>query len=129
VTLGDRTESVSALAWSAQAAVVLTGEDASWNGVKPNRPFDPKEGGAGAFELAVRWGELQVDDLAFDAGFADPSKSASRSRSFTVGLNWYLDSAVKLQLDYERTSFEGGAADEADRPTEQLVGARAQLLF
>lgn len=33
-----------------------------------------------------------------------------------------------LQLDYERTSFEGGAT-AGDRPTENLGGARAQLLF
>lgn len=126
--LGDTTGTITNTAYAAQATVLVTGDDASWNGVKPEHAFDPGAGHLGALELAVRWSALDIDDDAFDDGFADPAKSASGSSSLTVGLNWYLDAAVKLQLDYERTTFDGGAAD-GDRPTEHLVGARTQLIF
>jgi len=128
VVLGDKAGKVSNTAYVAQATALLTGDDASWSGVKPNADFDPSAGTFGAVELAVRWTELTIGDTAFDDGFADPKKSARKASSLTVGLNWYLNAAVKLQLDYERTSFKEGAAD-GDRPTENLIGGRAQLLF
>lgn len=128
VRLDQATRTVTNTAWVAQGTFLLTGDDASWSGVKPTRDFDPDAGGIGGLELAVRWSELAIDDGAFDDGLADPAKSASKSQSLTVGLNWYLNASVKLQLDYERTSFTGGAAT-GDRPAENLVGARAQLLF
>jgi len=125
--LGETTGSVSHLAWQAYASVLLTGERSTRTGVDPASPFDPDAGGAGAFELAVRYGQLQIDDAAFDDGFADPARSASELSTLTVGVNWYLNSVIKLQLDYERSSFKGGAADGEDRPAENFIGARLQL--
>ncbi len=129
VTLADRTETITNLAYGVQASWVLTGEDASWSGLTPTRAFDPSAGALGALELAVRWGETLIDDLAFDAGFADENRSARRASTFTAGLNWYLDAAIKLQLNVELTSFENGAAAGADRDAETLIGARGQFLF
>jgi len=126
--LGDVTGEVSNLAWQAYAAFVLFGGDARRAGVEPRAPFDPDTGGAGALELAVRYGELSIDAAAFDLGFADATRSASRLSSFTVGLNWYLNRVIKLQLDYERSMFEGGAAT-GDRAAEDLLGARLQAAF
>jgi phosphate-selective porin OprO/OprP len=128
LALADVRGKVTNTAYVAQATALLTGDDASWSGVKPTADFDPSVGGSGAVELAVRWTELAIGDEAFDLGLADPKKSARKASSLTVGVNWYLNPAVKLQLDYERTSFKDGAAD-GDRPTENLIGARAQLLF
>jgi len=128
VTLAERAETVTNLAWAAQASVVLSGEDASWTGLKPKRDFDPAKGCAGAFELAVRWSELAIDDAAFDAGFADTAKSARGSRALAVSLNGYLSRAVKVQLGYEQAHFDGGSGSD-DRATEHLVGGRTQLLF
>ena len=41
---------------------------------------------------------------------ADREAAASIATGWTVGLNWYLNENLKWMLDYERTSFEGGAA-------------------
>ena len=112
----------------AHATWLLSGDDASWNGVKPELDFDPINGDSGGIELVVRWSALSIDDAAFDDGFASVSNSAKGTRSLTLGLNWYLNASVKLQLDWERTAFDGGAGD-ADRPTENLIGGRVQLLF
>jgi phosphate-selective porin OprO/OprP len=56
---------------------------------------------------------------------ASTTSSAQRARSFTGGLNWYLSDIVKLQTNYELTTFKGGIA-EGDRPTEHLIVSRLQ---
>ncbi|MCA9516716.1 MAG: hypothetical protein KC635_17360 [Myxococcales bacterium] len=127
--LGDVTGSVSNVAWQAYASVLLTGERSTRSGVVPAVAFDPRVGGWGALELAVRYGELTVDDAAFDDGFASADASAKKLGTLTVGLNWYWNRVVKLQLNYERTSFEGGAAAGGDRATEDFLGGRLQFNF
>ncbi len=51
----------------------ITGEDQSFKGIKPKNPGL----NAGAWELALRYATLEVDDSAFDLGFADPSEKWS----------------------------------------------------
>jgi len=63
---------------------VLTGEEASYKGVKPKRPFDLKNGAWGAFELAARYSQLHVDGDAFPV-FADLTKAAKEAlRRFQI---------------------------------------------
>ena len=42
-------------------------------------------------------------------------------------LNWAANEWVKLQLNYTLTKFEGGAADDGNRPSEHLVATRFQV--
>lgn len=118
---------VSHLAYQAYAAVLLTGDKADRNGVDPLRPFDPSAGNWGAFELAARFGAIDFDDEAFDAGLASAASSATGTTSLTFGLNWYFNSVVKLQLNYERTEFDGGGGVGEDKPTENFLGGRIQF--
>lgn len=116
-------------AWQATAGYVLTGEDASYRGVvKPSSPFDPGKGGWGAWEVVARYGVLDVDDAAFPL-FADPSVAASKATSWTLGLNWYLNSNLKLVVNYLDTTFDGGAAAGADREDEKAIFTRLQVAF
>jgi phosphate-selective porin OprO/OprP len=115
-------------AWQVAASVFLTGEKASYQAIKPTRSFDPGHGGWGAFELAARAHQISIDPDAFGLGFADASKSARRATAWALGLNWHLSRNVRYVLDYEQTSFRGGAA-AGDRPTERAVLLRAQVLF
>lgn len=129
VSIGGVREELSNKAWQATASYVLTGEDASYRGVvKPSHPFSPGTDGWGAFEVVGRYGVLEVDDDAFPL-FADPAVSASEAASWTVGLNWYLNSNLKLVLNYLHTSLEGGAAGGADREDEKAVFTRLQVAF
>src|SRR5690606_41744917 len=106
-----------------------TGEDASYRGVaKPSSPFNPGKRGWGAWELVGRYGELDVDDGAFPL-FADPAVSARRAQTWTVGVNWYLNSNLKLVANYLQTSHDGGAAGGADRRDEKAVFTRLQVAF
>lgn len=116
-------------AWQAGAGYVLTGEDVSFRGVaRPSSQFNPGAGGWGAFEVLGRYGELDVDDAAFPV-FADPALAASKATAWTLGLNWYLSSNLKLMANYLNTRFEGGAASGANRPDEKAVFTRLQVAF
>jgi phosphate-selective porin OprO/OprP len=128
VRLGTSTARLTHRAWQASAGYFLTGEQAGFRSPTPRRPFDLKEGGWGALEIAVRYGELDIDDDAFPV-FASPSSAASKANGLGLGVNWHLTRQVKVSVNYEHTTFEGGAADRADRPSEDFVVTRFQHSF
>ena len=129
VRVGAVREDISNKAWQTTPSYVVSGEDSGYRGVlKPSRPFDPGKGNWGAFELVGRYSVLEVDEDAFPL-FANPSASASQANSWTVGVNWYLNSNLKLVLNYLHTNFEGGAAAGADRESEKAVFSRLQVAF
>lgn len=120
--------------WHVSASFVVTGERASYEGVVPERPFEPEQGGLGAVELAVRYAELDLDDVVFGAGaFADAGVSASRARTYAGGASWALNRHVRLLVDYVHTRFEGGdtaaGGAVADRDPEQVVLTRVQTVL
>lgn len=116
-------------AWTATGTWLLTGEPASYRGLAaPGEPFAIGNDGWGAFELAARVGELDVDNDAFPL-LANPDSAATRARSWGLGLNWYLNSSVKVQIDHQRTRFDGGAAGGADRADERALFSRLQVAF
>lgn len=141
-------------AWQLAATYLITGEDASFKSIKPKTNFDVNNGGWGAWELALRYSELNVDEDVFKSAsgafanqtnatlldaFADPTLSAKKASSWTAGVNWYLNSNAKIVLNYEQTSFQGGAGTGAtfttsglaikDRPDERALLARFQVAF
>ena len=129
VRVGAVSQDISNKAWQTTASYVLSGEDTGYRGVlKPSRPFDPGKGNWGAFELVGRYSVLEVDEDAFPL-FANPSTSANQANSWTLGVNWYLNSNLKLVLNYLHTNFEGGAAAGADRESEKAVFSRLQVAF
>lgn len=128
VEKGSATDHLRNTAWQVAGSVVLTGERASYRGVTPDKPFDLKNGGWGALELAGRYSVLRIDPEAFPT-FANFSSSAQEARAWAAGLNWYLNRNVKLVLDYEETTFDGGATGGTDRQTERVVFTRAQVAF
>ena len=145
-------------AWQIAATYLITGEDASFKSIKPKNDFDLDSGSWGAWELALRYSELNVDDDTFKNAngvfanqtggtgtavatdsFADPTLSARKASSWTAGVNWYLNSNAKIVLNYEQTSFDGGSGTGAtystsgnqikDRPDERSLIGRLQLAF
>jgi phosphate-selective porin OprO/OprP len=106
----------------------LTGERAASGGVKPRAVFDPAQGAWGAWQVAARVSRLDIDSDAFTR-YADPAKSARSARAWTGGLTWYLNASVKVLVDTTTTTFDGGAASGADRPTERDLFTRVQFAF
>ena len=135
-------------AWQVAVSYLLTGEDASFKGVKPKTDFDLDKGGWGAWELVARYSEINLDDdtfknpagNAFTGAYADLSTSAKSAKSWTAGVNWYLNTNAKIALNYSQTSFDGGAGDGItlvnatgsnirDRDDEKALLARFQVAF
>ncbi|HEX4956123.1 MAG TPA: porin [Thermoanaerobaculia bacterium] len=106
---------------------VLFGGSPSYRGVNPSKPLVAGMGGWGALEIAARWHRLTIDDDAFPV-FANPASAAREATSWGFGVNWYLAKGVRLLLDYDQTSFEGGAAG-GDRPEEKALFSRFQIAF
>jgi phosphate-selective porin OprO and OprP len=115
-------------AWQATGSYFLTGEKNSWRSAGPKKPFDPTAGTFGAVELAARYSELSVDDATFP-NYANPTNTPSKAKAWAVGLNWYLARAIKVVVDYEHTTFDGGAAGGTDREAENFVVSRVQYSF
>jgi phosphate-selective porin len=68
----------------------LTGEDKSFAGVDPARPFDPaNDQGSGAWVAALRLSQIDLDDDLEDRGFAEPGTFTDRIRGISLGLDWY----------------------------------------
>jgi len=122
------TADVTNQAWQVAASWLITGETATPNGIRPRKPFDPRKGQWGAFELAARVHGLTVGDEAFSQGFADIKKSARQATAWGVVLNWYATRNVRYEVNFEQTKFDGGAPT-GNRETETMIFFRAQLAF
>jgi len=119
-------------AFNVQASYVLTGEDASYNGVTPRHDFNPSSADWGAFELVGRYGELKLDSSIFSEGFSNLNTSISKENDWATGINWYLNHNLKLAFAFEQTKFRRGAPNGLstdDRKTENLFTGLAQLSF
>ena len=122
-------------AWEISGGWVLTGEDATFNGVTPRHVFDPRNGGWGALQVVARYAELNVDKAAFPL-FADPTASASGAQAWSLGLNWYLNKNIRVNASYSHTTFTGGGAASATTAPasvsshpEDVFFTRVQLSF
>jgi phosphate-selective porin OprO/OprP len=114
-----------------QTAWFLTGEDEAYDSATPRNDFRFGHGGTGAWELVARYHEISFDPAAFIDGsssFANPATAPRSARAIGTGVNWYLDRNFKIQLDYEVTRFEGGAAG-GNRPSERVLTSQFAMIF
>jgi phosphate-selective porin OprO and OprP len=91
---------------------LLTGEQRTTYSmaVEPLRPFEPLHpfSNPGAWELVTRFSHLDVGDQVFAPGLgrlADPTKFSNSASELTVGFNWYLNSLVRMQFNWEHAWF------------------------
>ena len=118
-------------AWQIAASYVLTGENASFKGVIPRSDFSLGEGGWGAFEVAARYGQLRIDDDVFPF-YADPAVAVRGLDQWTVGGSWYLNRWLRVMVNYEVDTFNGGATPvgtDADRHNERVFLTRLQISY
>ncbi|NOS99152.1 MAG: porin [Phycisphaerales bacterium] len=118
--------------WGAylQASYFLTGEHrpydrvaGSFKGVKPKKNFG--KDGWGAWEVAVRYSHLDLNDRILDFDGVDTSDG--ELRDFTVGLNWYLNPNARFMWNYVRADV---AEDDAEDGGEiDIYQMRFQLSF
>jgi phosphate-selective porin OprO and OprP len=131
-TAGLQSATLDHTAWHVQLAWFATGEDEQFRGFTPGSVFSLDNRTWGAWELVARYHELDIDDGAFVGGansFANPDNAASKASAWGVGVNWYLNQNCKWSVNYDVTSFEGGAPGGADRPDEKALFTRFALQF
>jgi phosphate-selective porin OprO/OprP len=137
-------------AWNIGATYVLTGEDNSFKGIKPKNNFDLDKGTWGAWEAGLRYSAINLDDDTFknasgsydteaNNAYANRTISAKSAKTWTAGINWYLDQNTKFALNYLDTSFDGGASitggtgisllDVKDRKDERAIFGRLQISY
>jgi len=115
-------------AWEISGGWVLTGEDASYNGVTPAHPFDPRKNQWGAWQIVARYADLDVDNAAFPT-FASAATSAKGAHAWSAGVNWYLNKNIRVNTSFSRTTFIGGATGTVTKQPEEVLFTRAQLSF
>jgi phosphate-selective porin OprO/OprP len=131
--------------WYAQASYFLTGEhrpyyleassrnyQATFGRIIPNANFNPKTCGLGAWEVAFRVSNLDLNDPA--AGFTGGNET-----DFTAGLNWYLNPNVMVKFNYiyatvgahaaEKNTLLSGATALPTSGSDNIFETRFQIAF
>ncbi|QDT04557.1 Porin P precursor [Rubripirellula lacrimiformis] len=106
-----------------QAGYFLTGETRPYNRsagvlgrIKPNCSVG-KEGGIGAWELAVRYSTIDLNDKNIQG---------NRLNNVTGGVNWYMNPFTKFQFNYIHAMLDSPAYGSSNA---DIVAMRAQLDF
>lgn len=115
-------------AWEITGGWVLTGENASYNGVIPLHPFNLQTGHWGAFQVVGRYAQLDLDKNTFPT-YANPLTSAEEARAWSVGLNWYLNKNIRVNASFSHTSFSGGGATTGTTPPANVTRQAEEVLF
>jgi phosphate-selective porin OprO/OprP len=109
--------------WYVEGTWILTGEarkfnagTAAFDAPPVDHPFKLHGGGWGAWELGLRYSEMNLNYRAGDAGTALATTTVGGSitdgirggdqKIWTVGLNWYLNPIFRLMFDYEHVTID-----------------------
>jgi len=89
---------------------------------------DPFKVRVGRFKPPFGLERLQSgSNLAFNERAFPTNLAPNQAQDVGVGVNWYLNRNVKLQVNYDQTSFDGGATAGADRIDQKVLFTRVQL--
>jgi len=103
-------------------------ETGSYSAIIPDRPFSLAEGGWGAWELGARLSYIDLNGN-FTAGLplaGQPSAVAGgKQTSFTLGLNWYVNSNMRFMLNYVHADIDKKSLTAPSNPVGAAVDAIA----
>jgi phosphate-selective porin OprO/OprP len=132
--------------WYMQGVWVLTGEsrpynpgEARFDAPKPNYNFNPAAGTWGAFEIAARFSDLDLNYHDCGAGVAIPAVATAKcfdairggeQKVTSLGLNWYMNPDIRFMLDYLHVDVNRfNAAGVQVGQKYNAVGLRGQFVF
>ena len=118
-----------------QVGWTLTGESrkyipetGAYSAIIPDRPFSLAEGGWGAWELGARVSYIDLNGN-FTAGLplaSQPSAVAGgKQTSFTLGLNWYVNSNMRFMLNYVHANIDKASLTSPSNSVGATVDAIA----
>ena len=105
---------------------------------KPNYNFNPAAGTWGAFELAARHSDLDLNYHDCGAGKAIPAVGVAcfdavrggEQKISTIGLNWYLNPDIRLMFDWQHVDVNRfNAAGLQVGQKYDAIAMRSQLSF
>jgi phosphate-selective porin OprO/OprP len=88
--------------------------------IRPHRNFSLTDGGLGAWEVAVRYSSLDLNDAGINGGCLS---------DITAGLNWYLNPNMKLQFNYVHAMLDRTVAGVNHDGTAHIVQGRVHVDF
>ena len=116
--------------WYAHASYFLTGEhrkyktkSGKFGRVSPKNNFDG-EGGWGAWQLALRYSTLDLND-----DNSAPAYRGGKIDNITVGLNWHLNPMTRFMFNYINTNVDSDTVPSVDAGNMDTFMARFQLDF
>ncbi len=133
--------------WYAAVSWVITGEPRRYDptraafrspsvlypvgspGVQGNTSSGVITPGWGAWELAARYSTMNLDDHEFDTPAANRVRGGNQD-IWTFGLNWYINNAIKTQLNYQYVNVDrlNGAGLQIGQDIDQ-ISMRLQFAF
>ena len=94
-----------------------------------DHPFDPQKSHWGAWELAARYSTVDLNHAEASPVVADRVRGGQQD-IWSLGVNWFPNSAVKFMLDYYRVNLERLNAAGVDIGQDyQTINLRSQLAF
>lgn len=128
---GSGSGSISFDGFYVACTYLLTGERKSWRSVEPRTPYDPRTGsGTGAWELAARFSQLELDDDLVSLGLIPANTHAGRVRSIDIGLNWYMTTHARAMLHGVHTDYRNSITRSGNRRnSEDALMLQFQLSF
>lgn len=134
--------------WYTQGSWVLTGQRHAWSpasggytGIKVDKPFNLKTGDLGAWEIAARYSNLDLNFREGVEGLATPAGGirGGEQEITTLGLNFYPNNVIRFLLDYQWVSIDrlnpksladsGSPVGAQIGQDYQAVALRTQLAF
>lgn len=119
--------------WYAALTYSLTGEEhqydpttASFRGLRPAKPLG-SQGGFGAWELKARWSSIDLDFNPLTTAAAG-GIFGGKQDVWTVGVNWYVNNAIRFALDYDNIQVNHINAPATDI-SAQAIALRSQISF
>jgi phosphate-selective porin OprO/OprP len=123
--------------WYVQASWVITGEAKKYRPERgafgmpqPNDPFSIDHAGWGAWEVAGRYSDLDLNDNPGVANAPTPvgGVRGGEQHIWTAGVNWYPNNTIRFLLDYQHTDVSrlASAGTSLDAKLD-AVSLRAQF--
>ena len=72
--------------------------------MRPNRDFNIRNRTWGALGIGFRYQEFEAGRIVYES-LVYPGYSVREADAFTVAVNWYLNSMMRITLNYSRTKF------------------------